>query len=111
MIEAHGALDVFVRRWAQGALRALGTPDVVTDYILKGRSTRALISMVKALYPNAGFDGPPDRLFALRNDVVHKGKIPEHHEATVVIYHVGKWIDGTMEKTKPLFTITPDVIS
>jgi len=109
VIEAHTALDVFVRTWAQDALRSLGTPDTVVDHILKAKRTKPLIDMVKALYPSIGFTKPPEAIFTVRNDVVHKGKKPRHEEAQAVIYCVGRWIDETMKLTAPVFTITPDI--
>lgn len=107
VIEAHGALDGFVERWASDALRSLGTPDVVADYI-KGRakSTKTLIHMVRRFYPSSGFTQPPEPIFAIRNEVVHQGKVPPHHEAVVTIHHVKKWIEDTMRLTEPVFTTT-----
>ncbi len=108
VVEAHTALDVFARRWAQDALQSLNTPDPVADYILKGARTGRLIRMVKTLHPNNGFTAPPDEVFDLRNDVIHKGKVPTEKEAEDAIRAVRDWIMDMMKKTEPVFKLTPD---
>ncbi len=109
VVEAHTALDVFVRRWAQDALQSMNTPPLVAAHILKGARTDRLIRMVKSLYPDKGFAAPPGAIFDLRNDVIHKGKVPTGEEAERAITQVREWITDMMNKTEPVFTITPDV--
>jgi len=105
VVEAFTAVDVFTRRWAKSALKAISTPEKLINYITnpKKARTRNLILMINKLFPKKRFDKFPKEIFSLRNDVIHEGKIPTKMEAVEGVKKARMWIQHTQYTSKPDF--------
>jgi hypothetical protein len=108
VLEAFTALDDFIWRWASAALRSLGTPEKIVEYLTEREQSSRLIQMVKKLFPGNGFEKPDDELFRLRQRVLHRTSIPAFVDVENAIDTIERWIEETRKKAESKFVIPPD---